>query len=358
MKTLSRYLAKEYVKYFLIFEAIFVFLYLAVDFLGKVDNFIEASVSKSTAFLYFLYKIPFLIVNMVPPTIAITVIMIFSVMKNNHEITAIKASGINLFRICNIFLLASAGVGLCTFLTSEILVPYASSKSNQIWRRDVNKQDPGLFYGSSQIWYKGSNRIYWIRHFDSKKQVMEDPVFYFFDNSFRLIRKIEGKRGVWENGRWRVEDSIVQNRSEQGDYRFERVENLYLDIPEEPDSFVKGLKKPEEMGYWQLKRYAEQVREEGYNNSKYLVESNIKVAFPFICIILVGMSIPIALMVKKGGAPLAITLGIGACFLYVITLGFSRSLGLMGALPPVLAAWIPNLFFSLVGIYLMLHVER
>jgi lipopolysaccharide export system permease protein len=187
---------------------------------------------------------------------------------------------------------------------------------------------------------------------------MEDTTLFFFDSAFRLIKKIEGKRGSWENGRWKLEDAIVQEMDEKGDYRLERKGNLYLDLPERPESFAKGSKEPEEMGYWQLKHYAERVREEGYDNSKYLVDMNIKIAFPFICLVLVIMSIPVALGLKRGGTPLAISVGIGICFLYVLTLGFSRSLGLMGAIPPVLSAWLANLIFSFAGIYLMMHVDR
>jgi lipopolysaccharide export system permease protein len=358
MRILSSYIVREFIKFFAIFEAIFVFIFLVVDFIEKIDNFMANKVAGHKIFLFFLYKTPFIIVNMIPPTVAIAVIMIFSAMRKNHEVTAMKACGINLFRISQVLLLAAAGVGLVTFLTSEVLVPLTSSRSNSIWKKEVQKQDPGLFYGSNQIWYKGPDWIYWIRHFDSRKQIMEDPVFFFFDKSFRMIRKIEAKKGSWENGRWRLEDSVVQELEKNGEYRVSRIESLYLDIPETPESFVKVLKKPEEMGYWQLKRYADGVREEGYDNSKYLVDSNIKVAFPFICLVLVVTSMPIALGLKRGGAPLAVTAGIATCFLYVMLLGFSRSLGLMGTLPPLLAAWLPSFVFSLLGIYWMLHMER
>jgi lipopolysaccharide export system permease protein len=358
MKTISKYLVKEFAKYFIIFEAVFVFIYLVIDFLQKIDNFIEAKVSGVLVVLFFLYKSPFIMVQMIPPTIAITVIVMFSAMRKSREITALKACGVNLFNISQVVLFAGTAVGLVTFLCSEVLVPFASSRSNRIWNRDVEKQDPGLFYGSNQIWYKGPDRIYWIRSFDTRNQTMENPTLFFFDSSFRLIKRIEGKRGVWEDGRWSLEDAIIQERDERGDYRLERKERLSLALPERPESFMKGLKKPEEMGYWQLKHYAEQVREEGYDNSKYLVDMNIKIAFPFICLVLVILSIPVALGLKKGGTPLAVSIGILICFLYVLTLAFSRSLGLMGAIPPLLSAWLANLVFSFFGIYLMMRIER
>jgi len=358
MKTLSKYLFKEFAKFFFLFEAVFVFIYLVIDFLQKIDNFIEADVSGSLIFVYFFYKTPFISVQMVPATIAITIIVMLSIMRKSREIIALKACGINLFKVSQTLVFAGAVVGLTIFLISEILVPFTSSRSNSIWNRDVEKQDPGLFYGSDQIWYKGPDRIYWIREFDPNKQTMENATLFFFDSAFRLIKRVEGKRGAWENGRWKLEDAVVQEMDEKGAYRIEKIAELYLDLPEGPESFSKGSKRPEEMGYWQLKHYADGVREEGYDNSKYLVDMNIKIAFPFICLVLVIMSFPVALELKWGGAPLAISVGIGICFLYVLLLGFSRSLGLMGAIPPILSAWLANLVFSLAGVYLMMRVER
>ncbi|MBN1105610.1 MAG: LptF/LptG family permease, partial [Deltaproteobacteria bacterium] len=205
---------------------------------------------------------------------------------------------------------------------------------------------------------KGPGWIYWIRHFDGKNQIMENPVLYFFDDSFRLIKKIEGRRAAWDGQGWRLEDAAILESSEGGGYRVERRKDLFLEIPETPESFVRGLKKPEEMSYWQLKRYAREVRQEGYDNTKYLVDMNIKTAFPFISVVLVIMGIPIALGVKRRGTPLAVSIGIGVCFLYILTLGLSRSLGLMSVLPPLLSAWLSNLVFSFAGIYLMMRMER
>lgn len=358
MKVLSGYLAKEFLKLFLFCQSIFLFIYFVIDFLQKIDNFIEAHVPKSVVLFYFLYKVPFITVHMIPPSTAIAVIVMFSSMRKKNEVTALKACGVNLFRLSQTLVIVSFFVGVAVFLFSETIVPYASYRSNRIWNIDVEKQDPGLFYGSNQVWYKGSDCIYWIRSFDSKKQVMESPSLYFFDKTFRLTKKIDGRRGFWKKGRWRIEDGIVQEATEDGTYQFRRFDCLYLELPETPDAFIKGLKKPEEMSYWRLKRYAQVVRQEGYDNARYLVDMNIRIAFPFIILVLVIIGIPIALGLKRGGTALAVSAGIGICFLYVLTLGLSRSLGLSGVLPPTLSAWLANLIFLLFGIYLVMHLER
>lgn len=358
MSILSKYALQEFYKLFAFCEALFVFLFLTVDFLQKIDNFIEAKATKGAVLLYFLYKAPFIAVNMVSPAVLISVIILFTSMKKKNELTALRTSGISLFTLCKSMILGSLFIVVGMFLVSETVVPYTSSKGNMIWNVDVQKQDPGLFYGKEEIWYRGVNAIYWIRQFNPKERTMGNPSFYFFDSAFRVVKRIEGRRGVWEGDHWRIENGIIQELQDDGHYGFTKFDAYALRIRETPETFMRGKRKPEEMSYWQLKEYAETVKQEGYNNAKYLVDMNIKLAFPFISLILLTIGIPLALRVQKGGTPLAVSLGMAVCFLYVLILGLTRSLGLAGVLPPLFSAWLANLLFTFLGIYMMIHMER
>ena len=358
MRILTIYICKEFFKLFSLTQLTFLSIYLIIDFLQKIDNFIEAEASTNVILSYFSYKIPFVVVQMIPAATLISVIIMFCLMKQNNEINAIKACGLNIFRLTQPVILTALFIGIAVFLFSEIIVPYSSSRSNEVWNIEVEKQDPTRFYGSYQIWYRGSDSIYWMLRFDKEKKVMERPSFYFFDKTFKLVKRIDGLKGRWEKDKWKIESGITQELGKDGNYKFTKFTDLYLEIPETPENFVRKVKRPEEMGYWQLKRYAERVRQEGYDDTKYLVDMNIKIAYPFICLILVLIGIPIALGLKKGGTPMAVSIGIGVCFIYMLTLGLSRTLGLSGVLPPILSAWLANLIFFFFGIYLIMHVEK
>ena len=358
MSILSKYVLKEFYRLFVFCEGLFVFLFLMVDFLQKIDNFIEAKATKVAVLLYFLYKVPFVLVNMVPAAVLISAIILFTSMEKKNELTALRTSGLSLFMLSKTMILGSLFIVVGMFLVSETVVPYTSSKGYRIWNVDVKKQDPGLFYGKEEIWYRGGNAIYWIRQFNPKERTMGNPTFYFFDSTFRVTKRIEGRRAVWEGDHWRIENGILQELKEDGQYGFTKFDGYALDIRETPETFMRGTRKPEEMSYWQLKEYAETVRREGYNSAKYLVDMNIKLAFPFISLILLTIGIPLSLRVKKGGTPLAVSIGMAVCFLYVLVLGLARSLGLGGILPPLFSAWLANLLFLFLGVYMMIHMER
>ena len=358
VRVLTKYLVKEFLKLLVLCEIIFLSIFLVIDFLGKIDNFIAAGVSKVLIVQYYIYKSPFVMVEMLPAATLISTILLFSLMKKKNEIVAVKACGLNIFTMVQPVFITAAVLGVALFFFSEWVVPYTSSKSNEIWKFKVEKRDPGLFYGSEQIWYRGPNSIYWIRHFNNKKNIMDWPTLYFFDNSFRLIKKIDGRRGSWKDGRWKIEKGVVQEMVDNGEYTIKKFNVLYLDLPETPNTFRKSMRKPEEMSYWQLKRYAKGVHSEGYDNTRYLVDMNIKTALPMVSLIMVFIGIAISLVLKGDKTPMTVSIGMGICFVYMIAFGFSRSLGLAGVLPPLLSAWLPNLIFLFLGLYLMMYIER
>ena len=358
MNVLTRYLLKEFFKLLIVCQLVFIALYLMIDFAGGIDDFIKADAPKNIMIAYFAYKIPAIASQMLPPATLTTVIILFSLMKRNNEMVALKASGVNTWQIAQPLIFLTAFLSIALFLFSETIVPYASARCNEIWRIDVKKEDPGRFHGQNHIWYKGKNCIYFIRQFDNRKMMMVDPTFYFFDDRFKITKRIDGRSGVWDDNVWQIENGIVQNQDKDGGYDLHKFEHLNVKLDENPENFLREKVEPEEMGYVQLKRFAQRLKLEGYDATRYFVELNIKIAFPFIVLIMALIGIPVALWKKGMGTPVAVSIGISLCFVYLLIMGLSRTLGFAGILPPVFSAWLANSIFLFLGIYLMIHANR
>ncbi len=132
MKVLTRYLTKEFLKLFLLCESVFVFLFLMVDFLQKIDNFVQAQATKGAMVLYFFYKVPFIIFNMIPAAALIAAVIFFSSMRKRNEVTAVKACGLNIVAVCRTIIAVAFFITVFSFLYSETVVPFASSKGQGI----------------------------------------------------------------------------------------------------------------------------------------------------------------------------------------------------------------------------------
>jgi lipopolysaccharide export system permease protein len=363
MKILSKYLAKEFVILLILCQAIFVFIYLIIDFVQKIDNFVHAQVSAAIMLNFLIYKIPLIFTQMLPVATLISVIITFSLLAKRNEFTAMKTCGLDILRVIQHIFVSAVLLGMVCFMLNELVVPYTNSRSNEIWDVDVGKRNPTQYHGINERWYKSSGAICWMRHFDYANQTLQRPTFYLFDDSFRLIKIIDGEKAVWIEGKWHVEQAIIQEFDSNGEYQTETFETLpLLSLKETPEDFLRSFgereKSPENMSFLRLKRYAQRVIMEGYDNTEYLVYMNFKIAFPFMILIMVFIGIPISMRFEKKGTPFAISLGVCLCFLYYVVLGLTRSLGLSGILPPVLSAWLANLVFIFFGVYLMMKVER
>ncbi len=62
---MTKYIVKEVIKIFAMCQFIFILLFLVIDFIQKIDNFVKAGAPFSTTIVYFLYKIPFIIEQMI-----------------------------------------------------------------------------------------------------------------------------------------------------------------------------------------------------------------------------------------------------------------------------------------------------
>ena len=307
---------------------------------------------------FLLFKIPLIAVQMMPVAVMISAIVLLCQMKKNLETTALKACGLNLLQVFQPLILISLILSIASFIVSDLIVPHTSSRSNEIWDVDVNRQSPVGFYGNSEIWYKSKNNFYWIKYYDIKTKTMQNPVFYFLDDRFRLIKRIDSEVCTWQGGFWKAEKGMILTRNEDDTYKSEKFTGILLKIPETPETFTRRMKDPEDRSYKELKAFAEKVKAEGYDNTTYLVDLNIKLAFPLISTVLALLAIPIALWRRSFGIPLSITIGIATMFLLYAIMSFSRSLGLAGVLPPFLAAWTANILFLLFAANLLINLEK
>ncbi len=358
MKIITRYLYREFFTFFTVSLITFLVLYTVIEFFGKIDNFLEAGVSLRVAFTYFLYQIPLVVQQMIPISVLISILLTFGLMNKYNELLALKCSGLDSFRLSLPLIGISVVIAAGSFFLSESIVPITSPKANEIWNVQVERRNPKGAYKLSHIWYRGNGSIYQIRTFDSRKNIIEGLTIFLFDEDFTLSKRIDASRATWTEGRWKLTDGLIQTFEADGSHKSVTFTDYTIQLPESPENFRHSMKAPEEMSFWELRNYTGKIRREGYDSARGEVDLNIKIAFPFISIVLTVVGIPLALRRRRGGIPLNITIGIGISLLFLLIFGLSRSLAISGVLPPILGAWMANLLFLFLGIYLMLAEQN
>lgn len=358
MSIIHRYLTVQISKYFSIVLTFVVSIYLAVDFFEKIDDFMESGLPFSKVSIFFTLRIPFVIAQIIPVCILLAVLIVFSLMVRNNEIVALKSSGIRIYYLFKPVLIIGCLLSILLFFLSDVIVPITMAKSNKIWFKEVRKEST-VISKEKNIWIKGNRKIIHIKYFNPKNMTIHGITLYKFDKDFRLIRRIDAKKGVFKQGRWILNQTMEQDLDrKKGNYNFsfhkEQVEKLnFL-----PEDLKRVVKNSGEMTFRELSKYIKKVEAEGYDATMYRVDLYAKIAFPFICIIMCMVGTGIAAGRKlKEGLPVIIAYGVGIAFLYWIFYSFCLSLGYGEMLPPFIAAWTANLVFFCFGVLTLLYAE-
>jgi len=358
MNVIQRYLTKEILKQVGFVLTAVVFLYVVVDFFEKADNFMKSGLPFSRTLTYFILNIPFIISQISPISILLAVIIIFNLMNKNNETLALRASGVSFFNLFRPVLLIGIVASLLLYFFSDIVVPITTASANRIWLKEV-KGKSLVRSKERNIWIKGQRKITHITYYNATTRTAHGIAISFFDDDFRMVRKIDSERGEFDGDTWRFYHSVEQQYNTATDtydssYREEMAEQLDF----VPDDLKKVAKSPSEMGFKDLLDYIRKVEKEGYDATAHWVDLHAKPAYAFACLIMSVIGSGIALRQnRRQGIFLHIAAGITIAFLYWIFYSFSLSLGYGEMLPPVVAAWTANILFLCLGVFMMMNIE-
>jgi lipopolysaccharide export system permease protein len=359
MRIISHYISKEFLKMTLLCLGIFVFIYLLVDIMEKLNDFNDAGVAGPFIIRYFVYTIPSIVNQMIPVAILMGTQLTFGFFSKNNQLIAFKSSGISMVRLSFPIILLSIAATLLILILGEILVPLTNARAAEIWNYKVKKKEPRAVLLQEKIWYKGDQSIYSFHNFNFKEDSGEEISLFFFDAKFNLRSRLDAQRVVWRNGAWIFQNGLYQSFPEDGSYLSQPFNQKILLLPETPDDLRTMEKSSEEMTYPELRAYIKRIEREGYDATRYIVEKQIRLAFPVVCIVMVLFGISLALRKEKGiGIAQGIVGSLLVAFVYWIFFGFSRSLGLSGTFPPLWAAWSGNILFLMIGGYLLLNIKQ
>ncbi|CAN2041425.1 lipopolysaccharide export system permease protein [Candidatus Magnetomoraceae bacterium gMMP-15] len=357
MSIIYKYLIKQILKYFIIILITIISIYVAVDFFEKIDNFMEADLSIYRAVVFFALKLPFITAQILPVGVLLSILITFGLMRKNNEIVALKASGISVYYLVGPVLIIGLIFSMLLFILSEVFVPFTMIKANHIWYKEVKKQS-AITSKEKDIWIKGDKLIAHINFFNPSDRTLFGITLNYFNSDFKLIKRIDAKKGVYEKNRWLLFDLVKQDiEADSETYRVTYPESIYITLDFVPDDLSRLVKKSEEMTFTELFEYIDKVEKEGYDATIYIVDLHAKTAFPFVCLIMCLTGIGMALQGKKEGFTSSIVYGIGLAFLYWIIYSFCISLGHAERLLPFAAAWLTNLIFICVGGLMLIYAE-
>lgn len=360
MIIIEKYVFKGFIALFLLCLVLLWVLYIIGDIFGFLDEILKAGISVSSLAAFYYYLTPFILTQIIPISALIASVYLLGNLNKDSEITAMRASGISVWEILRPILATAFLVSLFVFIVNDKLLPGAMRKANRIRYEKLDVAKRGKT-GSVNVYnvaiYGRGGKIIFARRFDIQKEMLEDIIIHQNDAQQDLILKISAKSMHWtEDGNWRGKDVVIYKTDNSGQFIGEPTVAAEMDMPmiETPTDFVNNQWKPEFMSYKRLRGYMEVFAMSSKKTyRRLLVDLNYKIAFPFACVMTVLISAPFVLSTQRGKALLGMAKGILIALLYIPVMAVGLALGKGGVLPPILGAWLSNIIFGALSIYLL-----
>ncbi|MCJ8500744.1 LPS export ABC transporter permease LptG [Desulfatitalea alkaliphila] len=360
MRIIANYLTREIGKSFAVILIAVIGIYLAVDFIEKVDEFMDAGLSMQRTLLYFVYKLPLVIYQITPVATLLAVLITFGIMSKHNELVALRSGGVSLLRLVGPIARCGLAATALVLLMAEGVAPLTLSQANRIWWQEVRGEQITTTR-QQDIWLKGEQSIVHLKYYQPDRQVARGITVHWFDRSFRLARRIDARVGRFDaqQGRWRLQNGMEQVAGPQGTpIAAEPFDERWVVFDFTPDDLARSAPRTEEMSFAQLRRYVQRVTAEGYDATHYEVDMHAKIAFPFVCLIMTLMGAALAARGNiRDGLAISVTYGLGIIFVYWIVFSFCISLGYAAMLPPLIAAWGVNFISACVVGFMLLNAE-
>ena len=351
---LSRYLIVEFLKRFFTFLFILIILFLGIDLLSRIWNL---NVSFKFIALYYFFRTPGIILQMIPVSALLSTLMLFSELSKNNELVSLYCSGRSLIKVAAPIIVTVSMISVFSFYLSDRVLPAATFQAEKVWMVEMLGRG-SEFYGNlhqRKAWFREKNLIYNVSSYDSATKTVFGINIYYFNDFFEPTKHIYAQQAFYNKDKnlWKLKD-VKDTDFTSGHAVTELKPEKMLFLREAPDDFKKIEAKSDYLPVDNLKQYIDDLKNAGLSPAKYSVELNKRYSMAFAGLVMCLIGLPFAVRQhRRGGVPLNIGIGFGLVFIYWVLFSVLLSLGISGRLYAPISAWGANVIFVIASLLLI-----
>jgi len=272
MRILDQYLSRKFLGVVFFALVAFITIFVVVDLVERLDAFIKHDVPNLIILKFYLYSMPYIIVLTLPVAMLLASLFSTGDMARRNEITAMKTSGLSLYRILLPIFIISFVISLFALVFGEYVVPRASEKREYINDEYLEKE--------REAWRKRINNVYMrddqdrrisMRYFHAATLTGNRISIKKFSGE-ELIYRLDAQKMVWADSQWILyngyERIFTDGREAAVPFEQKILENENL----RPKDFAKVLKRAEEMSYKELQEFIHEIKINGGNPDQWQVD--------------------------------------------------------------------------------------
>ncbi|MCM0604540.1 MAG: LPS export ABC transporter permease LptG [Xanthomonadaceae bacterium] len=301
-------------------------------------------------------QIPEMMIQMLPPSVMLGTILTLSGFNRTNELVAIYSIGVGLRQVMSI--IVAIVLIMCCFsliVQDRVLPILFKKKTIYYWKEMRGRKDFSFDISHNKVWYRSKNLIYNLKTFDPQTQKIKGMSVYQFDDDFHLQHVLEAKEAIYTDRGWKLfagsETTFKNHKDFPVTVKFAEKE---LVIRETPQDFEQIEKEVDALRLKELYSYIAKIKDSGVDSKTYEVKYHSKISMSLIPLVMCILAVPFSTRQRRqGGAGRDLAIGFVVTFFYWLLYSIGLSLGSNGAVPPLLAAWLPSILFMGLAGYLL-----
>jgi LPS export ABC transporter permease LptG len=356
---LDRLVLTDLTRFFVYILGGFSSLFIIITLFQLLDYITRNHIDWSVVANYLIFLLPMIVNYVTPLAVLVAVMITFGILQKTSQVVALKASGLSIYRLAAPVLLASVLLSAFVFLNQDYVLPFTNRRQNNL-RYLIRKgqEPPQTFYQTTNQWIFGiDSRIFNYAYFDVSNNAFAGlSVLDLSREPFGIKRRIYARRAWWDEGQrqWMLERGWERRFEGERPVAYEAFDKRYVTLAEGPDYFKKDSRGSSSMTLVELRSKIADLSRSGFDVLDLRIALQSKIAFPLACLVMVIVALPFSFSVGKRGALYGVAIGMAIGLTYWGLLSLFEQMGRYEMLPPVLAAWGPNMLFGAGGLYLFL----
>ncbi|HNV68317.1 MAG TPA: LptF/LptG family permease [Candidatus Ozemobacteraceae bacterium] len=357
IKTLDRYIFMQLLEPFCFGFFLFVVVISIDPLISALQNIVNDNVSAWSVIRWFMFRLPQDMIFTFPMSVLLSTLLVFGRMSKDSETVAMKAGGINFFRLLIPVVMFSLTVTGVSFVFNELMVPYSNRRAQEIRRTEILRLvEPEA--AENVIMRAADGAFVYARKVFEKSQTMEKVLLEYYQDG-KLQRRISADRAVYENKQWVLYETIDQKYLDGKVNDPTPVARYVAEGIREPiKEFARQTKRSSEMSFRELKGRIDLFERANFMETTDLkVELALKTSLPFASFFFALIGASFGLTKYRSGAFIGFGVSIIIIFIYYVLMSIFCAMGKSGYLPVYLSAWLQNIICLFVGIHIVRQVN-
>jgi lipopolysaccharide export system permease protein len=364
IRILDRYVFMEAFGLFMLgFSGFLGFLVVNKLFL-EAENILNPQMPGLAIVKVVLLDTPYFINLALPVAVMFATLMSMGRLAKDLELTAMFTNGVSLYRLFLPFLLLSGIAVISSYVTNEYLATIAATKKEQILAanpiiREQRSGEPDPFIVKLE-----NGDFISAKDFDKQQGRLSSIVFdnWQTENGNQMVvsssAQTDGNDLIM--GQSAGAPAYIYNRVGDGDlyegYDRESTDKISLGL--DLKTQLTQMKTPEELTTTELAEQAKAKKALGENPAQDATDYNLRFSGPFASLAFALLAMPLSLRAPRDERLLGLILCFVLAMVYYTIYFISKMMGYNEVLPPWLAAWMKDIVFGIIAMFIFIFSRK